>query len=198
MMIKARKSPERKAKKLKVFDGSTVALVHILIKRKDMYIDFVQEVAIALDCQNLYYLEEDDIEHLQNTSAHPEVLEVYKLMYDALNPNNNYKVMLALTTPDRYYYGILVEGKLYLFFCYDNYDLDATTKKLALHKVNTYHPDYIMEHTKSQILALDKFGLVGKELKNKLDFSNSLREIRKRIAGVYSFKKRLFQGKVQL
>ena len=48
MKVKARKSQERKALKLRVHDGGVVGLVHITIKRKDMYHDFTDEVAIAL------------------------------------------------------------------------------------------------------------------------------------------------------
>jgi len=193
MKVKARKSQERKALKLKVHDGSVVGLVHITIKRKDMYDDFTEEVAIALGCDNLFCVQEETLD-----ASEKEKSEVFKLMSDALKPKNNYKVILSLNSKERYYYGILVEGKFYLFYCYYESDMDAINKKLAKPKVNTYSPDYLMQHIEPKIMELAKYGLVTKDMEYKLSLTKTLRRIRNSQAKVLSFKKKLHKGRVQL
>lgn len=193
MKVKARKSQERKALKLKVHDGSVVGLVHITIKRKDMYDDFTEEVAIALGCENLFCVQEETLD-----DSEKEKSEVFKLMSDALKPKNNYKVILSLNSKERYYYGILVEEKFYLFYCYYESDMDTINKKLAKPKVNTYNPDYLMQHIEPKIMELAKYGLVIKDIEYKLNLTKTLRRIRNSQASVLSFRKKLNKGKVQL
>ena len=198
MKVKARKSQERKALKLRVHDGSVVGLVHITIKRKDMYHDFTDEVAIALGSQALYCLEESGYELLLNQGCDHERVYAYGLISDTLKSNSNYKIILELRGLINNYYGILVEDKVYMFRTYVPEDIKAITKKLSKPKVNTYSPDYIMQHIEPKIKELDKYSLVSQELKDKLSLTQVLRNIRISQAKVLSFKKKLHKGRVQL
>ena len=167
-------------------------------ERKDMYDDFTNEVAIALDSQALYCIEESGYEFLLNQGCDHERVYAYKLISDTLKSNSNYKIILELRGLINNYYGILVEDKVYMFRTYVPEDIKAITKKLSQPKVNTYSPDYIMQHIEPKIKELDKYSLVSQELKDKLGLTQVLRNIRISQAKVLSFKKKLHKGRVQL
>lgn len=190
---KARKTQERKDKKLRVYDGSVVALVSLIIRRKHYYDDFTQEVAEALDSQDMFCVQTEDL-----ADSFEDTVEVFCLMEEVLKSRNNYKIVLELRTVTSNYYGILVEDKVCMFYPRYNSDIESINKKLAKPKVNTYSPDYIMQHIEPKVKELEKYNLVTQDLKEKLSFTKDLRKMRRFASSALSFKKKLFKEKVQL
>lgn len=190
---KARKTQERKDKKLRVYDGSVVALVSLIIRRKHYYDDFTIEIAEALDSQDMFCVIEEDL-----GAEFGRTVEAFCRMAEVLKASNNYKIILELRTDTSNYYAILVEDKVYIFYPRYNSDIESINKKLAKPKVNTYSPDYVMKHIEPKIKELEKYNLVSQDLKDKLGLTKVLRNIRINQAKVLSFKKRLNKGKVQL
>lgn len=195
---KARKTQERKDKKLRVYDGSVVSLVSIIIRRKHYYDDFTKEVAEALDSQSMYCIDKTEYESRLHNDLRYENVDAYKLISEVLKASNNYKIILELRGLFSNYYGILVEDEVYMFYPRYSNDTEAICKKLAKPKVNTYSPDYIMQHIEPKVKELEKYNLVNQDLKDKLSLTKVLRNIRVSQAKALSFKKKLFKGKVQL